>query len=369
MPGETISVGELEDLREDVGKAIESAVERLRLIESRTQQRLHETAVEQQHLRSFLDELDYRLKSVQSGDASTPTSITGPMTEVQLNSLQSQHGILNSRHEELKQASSELEQLSARLSWLVGQIDGACTWVLSNNEDGGEGEANSGGQPTAAGEQVMWAQIIQGQEAERARLAREIHDGPAQAIANTVMRLQFVEQLYKHKPEEVQGELVRLRGALQESLKDVRRFIFNLRPASLTDIGLLTTLRQYALDYGDQYEVEVEANFPESLHLAANQELVVFRVVQEALQNIHKHAEASHISIDMQQRHDGPLVVVISDNGKGFDSRPGRRQAASSGLVGMRERAATVGGTLKIDSKPGVGTTVTLTLPMAKAQG
>jgi len=215
----------------------------------------------------------------------------------------------------------------------------------------------------------MWAQIAMGQEAERARLAREIHDGPAQVLANTVLRLQFVEQMAKQRPDEVPSELEKLRLALQESLRDVRRFIFNLRPASLSDAGLLATVRYYAQDYRDQFDVPIELNLPETLVLSANQELVVFRIIQEALQNIHKHAEADSVSVNVQQRQGGPLVVMIADNGRGFDPKLVRQgRTGSSGLVSMRERAATVGGTLKVDSRPGTGTTITLSLPMPKIQ-
>jgi len=181
------------------------------------------------------------------------------------------------------------------------------------------------------------------------------------------MRLQFVEQMISQRPEEVKVELAKLRTAIQESLRDVRRFIFNLRPASLTDAGLLATLRYYAQDFGDQFGIPVEVNLPETLALSADQELVVFRIIQEALQNIHKHAEAEHVVVNMQQRQNAPLVVTITDDGKGFDPKMVRQgRVGSSGLVSMRERAATVGGTLRMDSHPGTGTTITLTLPMPK---
>ena len=153
----------------------------------------------------------------------------------------------------------------------------------------------------------------------------------------------------------------------RQACKDVRRFIFNLRPASLSDAGLIATIKYYAHDFSDQFGIPVELNLPEGLTLSADQELVVFRVIQEALQNIQKHAEAESVVVDVQQRQNGPLVVTITDNGKGFDPKMARHgRAGSSGLVSMRERAATVGGTLKLESRPGAGTTITLTLPMPK---
>jgi two-component system sensor histidine kinase DegS len=360
-----VTVNDVQSLRREVEAALQDAIARLRTIEETAQHKLHEATLEQAHLQMFLDELNFRLKTVTS-TTEPLVLITGPLTESQMIALQQQADTLIRRRAELDDINSDLEQLGTRLSWLIHQIEGAGAWVLSTNELE-EGDAVAPGKPSA-GEQVMWAQIIMGQEAERARLAREIHDGPAQVLANTVMRLQLVEQMFKHRPQEVQVELARLRSALQESLKDVRRFIFNLRPASLTDAGLLPTLRQYVNDYSEQYNTEVELNVPEHLVLSANQELVVFRVIQEALQNIHKHAEATRVEINMQQRPGGPVVVTISDNGKGFDPKLVRQsRPSSSGLVSMKERAATVGGTLKIDSRPGTGTTVTLVLPMSKA--
>jgi two-component system, NarL family, sensor histidine kinase DegS len=365
MPSESIEQSGVDALRHEVETAVGETVDRLRRIEASTQQQLRNATREREHLQTFLDELHYRLHFL-TASGEPPATITGPLSEDQLNSLQSQEESLRERKALLERENIGLEQLETRLTWLIHQIEGACGWVLSSQEPESDVDAAKGTQPSAD-EQVMWAQIIMGQETERARLAREIHDGPAQVLANTVMRLQFVEQMFRHRPDEVQSELARVRGTLQESLKDVRRFIFNLRPASLTDVGLLPTLRQYTQDYVEQFGVPVELNLPENLNLSGNQELVVFRIIQEALQNIHKHAEATKIDLNIQQRPGGPMVVSISDNGRGFDPRSARRmRPSSSGLVSMKERAATVGGTLKIDSRLEAGTTITLVLPVSK---
>jgi two-component system sensor histidine kinase DegS len=374
MLNEGISDTEVERLRQSVSDAIDDTVARLRGIEAETQRRLREASTEQQHLNRFLDEVQYRLSTINASPE-RPVTITGPLTDSQLQALESQQGAMSAEKERLEQVNASLDQLSNRLSWLIHQIDGACAWVLSSGdageaEQGAEGGIQNGssapsrGLQPSAGEQVMWAQMVMGQEAERARLAREIHDGPAQVLANTVMRLSLVEKMFTHSPGEVQSELERVRVALQESVEDVRRFIFNLRPASLSEIGLLPTLRQYARDYSEQFNTQVELNAPENLNLSSNQELVVFRIIQEALQNIHKHAEATSVTVNIQQRSGGPLTLTIADNGKGFDPKSVRTASpSSSGLVGMRERAATVGGTLKVESRSGIGTTVTLVLP------
>lgn len=363
MQSEGVRKSDVESVRRELESAISSAVNRLKQVETVAQQRLRESTIEHQRLEAFIDELHYRLEFLTSSNE-PPVTITGPLSENQILAMQAQEETLYERWVELQAMNVELEQLSNRLAWLIHQIEGACSWVLSPND--AEEQQSNDLQPTA-GNQVMWAQIIMGQEAERARLAREIHDGPAQALANTVMRLQLVEQMFENRPEDARGEMERMRGALHESLQDVRRFIFNLRPASLTDAGLLPTLRQHVGDYSQQYGVSVELNLPENLVLSANQELVVFRVIQEALQNVHKHSEATRIEVNLQQRPGGPLTLNISDNGRGFDPKLVRQsRTSSSGLVSMRERAATVGGTLKVDSKVGTGTTITLTLPMSR---
>jgi two-component system sensor histidine kinase DegS len=365
MPSDEIGVKAIKALREEVETAIGETVDKLRAIESAAQQRLRQVTLEQEHLRTIVNELHYRLESYTTGPM-PPRTITGPLTTDQLNAMQGQETAMKERRTALERFNVELEQMASRLSWLIHQIEGACDWVLSSGEAEGDGDNLREAQSTP-NEQVMWAQIVTGQEAERARLAREIHDGPAQALSNAVLRLQLVEQMYKYRPEEVQPELARMRAALQASLTDVRRFMFNLRPASLTEVGLIPTLRQYAQDYTEQYDVPIELSLPDSLALSSNQELVVFRVIQEALQNVHKHASATRIAIKIEPRIRGHMVVSVTDDGGGFDLRSARqRKPSSSGLVNMRERAATVGGTLKVDSKLGSGTTITMTLPMSK---
>jgi len=365
MPPDGVQQADVVELRHQVEGAIGDAIKRLRELEMQAQQRLRQATTERQHLEAFLDELQYRLSSLNT-TGSLP-SITGPLTESQLMAMQGQEDTLVKHRVELDSLRDDLDPLTKRLAWLIHQIEGAGEWVLSMPESDQDNAQPKDSQPNT-GQQVMWAQIALGQEAERARLAREIHDGPAQALANTVMRLQFVEQMVKQRPDEVELELARLRAAIQASLRDVRRFIFNLRPASLSDAGLLATLKYYCQDFSDQFGIPVEVNLPESLAISPDQELVVFRVIQEALQNIQKHAEATGVVVNIQQRQGGPLVVTIADDGKGFDPKLARQgRTGSAGLVSMRERAATVGGVFRVESRTGTGTTITLTLPMPKS--
>jgi two-component system sensor histidine kinase DegS len=209
---------------------------------------------------------------------------------------------------------------------------------------------------------VMRAQLIQGQEVERSRLAREIHDGPAQVLTNTLLRLQLCEQLVAQHPDEALTELARLRGAVREGLRDVRRFLFNLRPASLSEVGLVTTLRQLVQDTQDQGTLTIGAVLPEQISLSPDQEMAVFRIIQEALHNIIKHAAATHVDLAFARQSEGGWEITIADNGRGFDLEAAATRVGS-GLVSMRERAVIIGGTLDLTSRPGYGTKLTLTIP------
>src|SRR5204863_9019471 len=134
-------------------------------------QRLREATIEQQQLDIFLDELHYRLQFLsQSREGGAPArTVTGPLTDEQLGVMHKQEDGLVERKTDLQKSNAELEQVTTRMSWLVHQIEGACAWVLASVEGNEDSESARGIQPDS-GEQVMWAQIIMGQEAERARL-------------------------------------------------------------------------------------------------------------------------------------------------------------------------------------------------------
>ncbi len=335
-----LRAADVQDLYDAVGRVVAKQATALRRLGADAEGRLRLAQVEHQQLSRFLDEVRYR---VQYHDpVSVPTS-----------DLLSEEQRLAARAEELRQAQTRLEQLSRRITWFVRQM---------------EASAERMGEPAAGAEEadpwagLLRAQLIQGQEAERARLAREIHDGPAQALTNTLLRLQFVESVLAARPDEAARELVLLRTAVRESLRDVRRFLFNLRPASLGDVGLVGTLHRLIGEYRDYTGLPIEATLPESLDLGREAELVVFRVVQEALHNIHKHAGAGRITIEAA-RQPGSWAVQIADDGRGF--APDAGGEVHSGLVGIRERAAIIGGSLDVQSRPGQGTRLTLTIPIA----
>ncbi len=212
---------------------------------------------------------------------------------------------------------------------------------------------------------------IEAQELERQRLAREIHDGPAQALANAIIALEFVERAIRSEtqaqPVRAMDEVERIKSTLRDGLNEIRRFIFDLKPTMLQDRGLVSTVRHYVDSYQSLFDmaVDVTATDMVSVRLTSDQELTAFRIVQEAIQNARKHSRASRITVDM--RHEQHAVLVcVADNGRGFSpERVSSNITSGAGLKGMRERAALVGGELTLESTPGDGTVIRLRLPLS----
>lgn len=213
--------------------------------------------------------------------------------------------------------------------------------------------------------------IIRAQEDERLRVAREIHDGPAQIMANVVMRLDVCQRLIDKDPQRVRAELQQLRDLLRIGLQDARKLIADLRPMALDEVGLVPTLRDLVCAAGSAggfataFDVSGE---PQPLDPAVA--IGLFRICQEALTNISKHAQATKAEVTLSFSGKD-AVLVIRDNGVGFarDELPVLLQGSRFGLVGMRERAALLGGTFELDGKPGAGVCVTVKVPITEAGG
>jgi two-component system, NarL family, sensor histidine kinase DegS len=207
--------------------------------------------------------------------------------------------------------------------------------------------------------------VIQAHEQERLRLAREIHDGPAQILANAIFEIEYFERLLEQDPDAVREHLARLKVDMREGLSEVRRFIFDLRPPALADQGLFVALRRYAADFQKHFGIPTEVDLPEiSDRLSPTKEAAIFRIVQEALQNVQKHGGASRVSV-RGAADSTVLILSIEDNGRGFDiAKVASRHARNLGLISMRERAELVGAQLQVTSAPGQGTRISIVVPL-----
>jgi signal transduction histidine kinase len=202
--------------------------------------------------------------------------------------------------------------------------------------------------------------VVQAQELERRRLARELHDETGQALISILLGLKPLEEALADHP--ARAALTELREQVVNALQDVRRLAVELRPAVLDDFGLVPALERLTDAFAEQSDVRVD--FHSALgetRLPNEVETALYRVVQESLTNIVKHADARNISVSLARRESG-VAAVIEDDGSGFDPRAARTDGV--GLLGMRERLALIDGRLEIESRPGAGTTVVALVPL-----
>jgi two-component system sensor histidine kinase DegS len=224
----------------------------------------------------------------------------------------------------------------------------------------------SEGEPDDPWVQALRSQIIQGREEERVRLAREVHDGPAQVLANALMGLDRSRTLLREQRIDKLGVMLdRLHTAVGEGLAEVRRFIVELRPGQLAEQGLLAALHDYIERYQRSYAAHVTLEAGQLPRLATEVEIVLYRIVQEALQNAHKHARGAPVHVSLVVRRNA-LLLMIRDEGPGFRPQDVARRAGreSWGLTSMRERAELIGARFVVTSRPGHGTEVSLALPL-----
>ncbi|WP_448591871.1 HAMP domain-containing sensor histidine kinase [Thermoflexus hugenholtzii] len=212
-------------------------------------------------------------------------------------------------------------------------------------------------------ERLHWLsqQILQAQEEERARIARELHDEAAQWLTSLLIRQRL---LLRSLPPEMRPEVEELQRMTAAALEHLRRIAMELRPAILDDLGLVEALRWQAEEFQKQTGVLITLRVQGRIERLPRQvELVLYRVAQEALTNIARHARATRVEVTLNCATE-QLELFIADDGVGFDPEAVRRSRARSlGLMGMAERLALIGGTLEIDSAPGKGTRIRARVP------
>ncbi|HYM28716.1 MAG TPA: GAF domain-containing sensor histidine kinase, partial [Steroidobacteraceae bacterium] len=209
--------------------------------------------------------------------------------------------------------------------------------------------------------------IISAQEDVRKQLARDLHDGPAQALAQIAMQLEFAGRLAQYEPEKVPGEIRAIHDLAVRTTRDIRNLLFDLRPLVLESQGLEAALEQFLERFKTSGGPAMHFEPRGTPRLPYNAEAVTFAIVQEAVNNVLKHARASNCWIELQERG-GHLVVTVRDDGVGFDVHnvsEDYQRRGSWGLLNMHERAALVYATLGIRSQPQQGTLVMLSVPYA----
>lgn len=249
------------------------------------------------------------------------------------------------------------EQMAMRISSVLGYLSSQISEVVAQMEK-------------ASSSRFLSALIIKAQEDERYRVSREIHDGPAQDVANLLFQASICERLVTVDPEEARAGIQELRRQLRGCLGDIRQIIFDMRPMSLDDLGLVAAVRQLAARLEERQTLKVDVSVEGSeISLPSHVNTGIFRIIQEALNNVDRHSGKKEAQVRML--FTGTAVsVLIEDQGSGFDLEAVEEQMKASegrgsfGIMGMRERADIIGAQLSIASTPGRGSRVHLRLPI-----
>jgi signal transduction histidine kinase len=208
----------------------------------------------------------------------------------------------------------------------------------------------------------QFAQVTAAQEEERQRIAQELHDGLLPVLASLSIRLHTAGKRLEREEHPLAQEVRELAEQAQTNSRDIRRLVQDLRPVALDELGLVPALRQHLARCEHENDLAVEFVADEGERLPAPMETALFRIVQEAVNNVLRHAQAQHATVTLN-RHPEQIEVHIVDDGQGFDinlSRSGRHV----GLWSMRERVEQLGGNLEVRSASGRGTTVTAVVPL-----
>ncbi|MEC1887628.1 two-component sensor histidine kinase DegS [Bacillus subtilis] len=284
--------------------------------------------------------------------------------QVELTMIQQREKQLRERRDDLERRLLGLQEIIERSESLVSQITVVLNYLNQDLREVGLLLAD------AQAKQDFGLRIIEAQEEERKRVSREIHDGPAQMLANVMMRSELIERIFRDRgAEDGFQEIKNLRQNVRNALYEVRRIIYDLRPMALDDLGLIPTLRKY-LYTTEEYNGKVKIHFQcigetEDQRLAPQFEVALFRLAQEAVSNALKHSESEEITVKVEITKDF-VILMIKDNGKGFDLKEAKEKKNKSfGLLGMKERVDLLEGTMTIDSKIGLGTFIMIKVPLS----
>lgn len=361
----------MEDSKYQIFEICEAARDELMLLTKELEQVFKETAETIEKVDRL--ELDYRRARIRLTEVSRDfvrykeediKAAYEKATQIQLELMvfREKETYLKARRDELQLRTKNVElsieraeTISSQVNVVLEYLSGDLTQITRILE-------------SAKNRQLIGLKIILAQEEERKRIAREIHDGPAQSLANLVIRTEIAERmLHKQELRLVKDELSDLKDQVRTGLEEIRKIIFNLRPMALDDLGLVPTLRKYVQDFEEK--TKIRTNFElvgREIRLPSAMEAGIYRLVQEAYTNALKHANASTVTLEMTYQTQ-MVKIVVQDNGVGFHVRQMETKSAensSFGLIGMRERVDLLEGRLDIESAIQEGTRITIHIPI-----
>jgi two-component system, NarL family, sensor histidine kinase DegS len=278
--------------------------------------------------------------------------------------LQAKEIQLRTRRDEIERSLRQMQMTIERAENLLSQVT-----LAVNLLHGGVNELNQNNQNLEL-RQEIGLKVIRAQEEERRRVAREIHDGPAQTLANIVLRLEIAEKLLELDPSRVRAELIDLKSLVRTNLQDIRRIIFDLRPMALDDLGIIPALKKYLDNFEETYGISCDFYVDgREKRLLPAMEVAMFRLIQEGMTNVAKHARTNQVKIQIFFKEDC-TTARITDYGKGFDSELALDKPNDHfGLIGMKERVELFNGYFLIKSQYEKGTTIEFSIPIKVEEG
>ena len=265
---------------------------------------------------------------------------------------------LREKRDDIERRLKELNDTIERAEHIVEQVNVVINYLTSDLKNVGRALEK------AKLRQNFGIKIIASQEKERKRISREIHDGPAQMMANVLMRSDLIERTYRDKGiDSAIREIKELKGTVRDALSEVRRIIYDLRPMALDDLGIIPTLRKYLstmMEYNRHVQIHFQSNNVEE-RLPSDYEVSIFRLVQESVNNAIKHGQASEIWVKIEWLKN-QINIIVKDNGSGFDINQVKEK--TFGLVGMKERIDLLKGTMEMKSNIGEGTVILFKIPL-----
>ncbi|MCF2944136.1 sensor histidine kinase [Paenibacillus tarimensis] len=365
----------MEDSKYQIFEIGETAREELLLLNQELEEVLRETADTIEKVDQL--ELEYRRARIRLTEVSKDfirykeadiKSAYEKATQLQLDLMvyREKEAYLKARRDDLQKRVKNVELSLERAETIGSQINVVLEYL--------SGDLNQVTRilESAKNRQLLGLKIILAQEEERKRIAREIHDGPAQSLANIVLRTEIAERMLgKQEFKLVQDELIDLKGQVRSGLEEIRKIMFNLRPMALDDLGLVPTLRKYMQDFEEKTQIRtVFETIGRETRLPSAMEAAIYRLVQEACTNALKHANPTFIGLEVKYQTD-MVKILIQDNGSGFNVDVVEARSKDSthfGLIGMRERVELLEGRMHIESAINQGTKISIQIPINAEQ-
>ena len=279
--------------------------------------------------------------------------------QIELLELRQMELQLRSQRDDLLHQLRYMESISLKADEFL-QNSSMALHVLQGNIKRFSGLAEQAKQKEQMG---LW--LIESMELERRKIARELHDGPAQTLASILIRVDILSYLCKEDLVKLEEVTKGIREMGQECLDDIRRMMFDLKPSTMQNLGLIKALDKYFRGYAAKYDFSIDFSYTGTVkNLPFSLDVALFRMIQEAITNVRKHAGVKKAQVKIQFKPTR-LLATIEDEGKGFQMEQYEQEKTESyGIINLKERAELLGGFIKIISEAGVGTKVMIEVPI-----